>query len=247
MQKKILAANWKMNLLQPEVQQWLQSYQALQWASSSCEVRVYPSSVYLSTMTDLLPHVGAQNVHTQPKGAFTGELSIAQLKSCGVKSVLIGHSERRTLFHEDSSLIQEKVAACSSEAFEFIFCCGESLESRQAATHVSDVIAQLDAELTVLTSELLPLISIAYEPIWAIGSGLSANTEQINEMHDAIREWLLARFGQAAASVCILYGGSCTPENAAEIFACPNVNGGLIGGASLDADRFYELFQLLCA
>ena len=247
MRKRILAANWKMNLTQTQVDSWLAAFQSKNWSSVSAEVRVYPSAVYLKDFQDFRIHQGAQNVYYKERGAYTGELSIEQLQSVGCASVLLGHSERREFFQESNELIAQKVEACVQAAFPFILCCGEPLDVRQAQNHKAFVLDQIRKNLEHLTPSQLDLLVIAYEPIWAIGSGLSASVQEISEMHLAIRTFLNDQFAEAGQNVPILYGGSVNAANAGAIFACANVDGALVGGASLDPDTFYQLWLALCA
>lgn len=245
MRKKILAANWKMNLTQPEVTEWLQAYNIIDWNMHHAELRVYPSAIYLQNFKDLTLHVGAQNVNAAASGAFTGEHSIQQLLSVGAQSVLIGHSERRQLFGENDTVIHQKVRACATNALPFVLCCGEPLLLREQQRHVTYVLEQIGSSLSGLGADQLDLLVVAYEPIWAIGTGLSANIAQITEMHQAIRTYLCSLFGQAAQSVPVLYGGSVDPSNAAAIFGCPDVDGALVGGAALQVHSFYQLWLAL--
>lgn len=242
MRNKILAANWKMNLTAPEAHDWLVEFNERDSDTSEVEFRLYASSVFLSdlVMSSFL-HIGAQNVHPSDFGAFTGEVSIPQLISIGVQSVLIGHSERRMYFHESDAFLKEKVDACCQHKLPFIFCCGESLEIREKDEHLSFVRTQLTTAILHMNTRDLSLLAIAYEPIWAIGTGETANIDQINEVHAFIREVLLESFGDDGANISILYGGSVNSSNAQSIFACPDVDGGLIGGASLNASNFLEL------
>jgi triosephosphate isomerase len=242
MRNKILAANWKMNLTAPEAHDWLAEFNEIDSEKSSVEFRLYAPSVFLSDLVKSRSlHIGAQNVHPSDFGAFTGEVSIPQLVSVGVQSVLIGHSERRTDFHETDAFLKEKVDACCNHTLPFIFCCGESLEIREKGEHLSFVRAQITAAILHLNHTDLSLLTIAYEPIWAIGTGQTATNDQINEVHAFIRKVLRESFGDDGANVSILYGGSVNPSNAQSIFACPDVDGGLIGGASLNASHFLEL------
>jgi triosephosphate isomerase len=242
MRNKILAANWKMNLTASEAHDWLVEFNETDSDKSKVEFRLYAPNVFLSDLakTQFL-HIGAQNVHPSDFGAFTGEVSIPQLVSVGVKSVLIGHSERRLYFHESDAFLKEKVDACVKHKLPFIFCCGESLEIREKDEHLSFINAQLSAAILHLKNSDVSLMTIAYEPIWAIGTGQTANTDQINEVHAFIREVLRETFGDHGTNVSILYGGSVNSSNAQSIFACPDVDGGLIGGASLNASNFLEL------
>jgi triosephosphate isomerase len=245
MRNKILAANWKMNLTQPEVQNWLHTYQTLDWSAPNASLRVYPSAIYLKDIQAAGLHAGAQNVYFEANGAFTGELSLAQLQSIGTQSVLIGHSERRQLFSEDDALLAHKVNACATADFQFVLCCGEAIETRTAGAHIEFVLTQLSENLRHLSVTDLHLLVVAYEPIWAIGSGLSADLDQITEMHLAIRNQLVGLYGVAGEQVPILYGGSVNAANAKAIFSCPNVDGALVGGASLDPLIFNQLWQAL--
>jgi triosephosphate isomerase len=163
------------------------------------------------------------------------------LKSVGVKSLLIGHSERRMIFHETDEFLKEKVVACCRHSFPFILCCGEDLETREKGTHLSFIRNQLSIALEQAVIDHVGLVTIAYEPIWAIGTGQTATVEQITEVHAYIRSILFDFFGELGEAVPILYGGSVNASNAKSIFACPNVDGGLIGGASLNASVFLEL------
>jgi triosephosphate isomerase len=247
MRKKILAANWKMNLTQQQVTSWLWEFNDLNWKSPHTELRIYPSSIYLKDIQAAGLHGGAQNVYFEANGAYTGELSIEQLQSIGAQSVLIGHSERRQLFNEDDTLLAQKVSACATASFPFVLCCGEAIDTRTAGEHIEFVLAQLSENLRLLTVTDLHLLVVAYEPIWAIGSGLSADLDQITEMHQAIRNHLVELFGAVGEQVPILYGGSVNAANAQAIFSCPNVDGALVGGASLDPLIFNQLWQALQA
>ena len=245
MRKKILAANWKMNLTQTEVDTWLDTFLTLDWHSLKAEVRIYPSAIYLKQIVDKDMHVGAQNVYSESRGAYTGEISIEQLQNIDVQSTLIGHSERRQIFAEDNAVITQKVKACAQDAFPFILCCGEALQTRENGAHLPYVLAQLSENLGQLSATQLQLLVVAYEPIWAIGTGLSADIAQVTEMHLAIRNHLVHLFGEAAQLVPILYGGSVNAENAAAIFSCPDVDGALVGGAALNPHTFHQLWQAL--
>jgi triosephosphate isomerase len=245
MRNKILAANWKMNLTLPEVELWVKAFKGYNWQSDTKEVRVYPSALFIPMLQQNVSHVGAQNFYHETSGAFTGELSLEQLSSVGSSSVLIGHSERRELFHEDNACISQKVKAAADRDLSFILCCGENLMQREGGTHLDFIEQQLKSALLSLDTAKLSLLCIAYEPIWAIGTGLHANAEQITEMHAFIRSLLQELFGSAAAAVPILYGGSVNSENAASIFACPEVSGALVGGASLDPQVFHQLWEQL--
>lgn len=248
MRTKILAANWKMNMLREEANQLINYFnQELELSNPEIQVVVFCPSLYISEIsrqTDF--KLGAQNFYYEKSGAFTGELSIEQIKSCGASQVLIGHSERRQIFGETDDLLKRKVDAAVETNTAFIFCCGEALETRDAERHIEFVVNQLHASLFHLDENQILLCAIAYEPIWAIGTGRTASTEQAEEMHAAIRESLSYVYSLAIAKqVPILYGGSCNSKNAAELFACPNVDGGLIGGASLHSQTFNQIAKAL--
>jgi triosephosphate isomerase len=244
MRKKILAANWKMNLLREEA---IELYKQISQFSHNQNVQIYAPSLYLSELSKYgNVHVGAQNFYFEKSGAFTGEISLSQLKSCGVSHALIGHSERRQLFQETDELLKKKVDAAISNDFDIIFCCGETLEVRDKNQHFEFVLNQLRTSLLHVPASYWNQIAIAYEPIWAIGTGLTASTKQAEEMHAFIRHSVGNEIGlQVSDSLSILYGGSCNEKNANEIFACDNVDGGLIGGASLKSHSFKEIFNAL--
>jgi len=236
-----------MNLTQQQVTNWFGEFNDLNWKSPHTELRIYPSSIYLKELVSSGVHTGAQNVYFEANGAYTGELSIEQLQSIGAQSVLIGHSERRQLFNEDDALLAQKVYACATASFPFVLCCGEAIDTRTAGAHIEFVLAQLSENLQRFSPTDLHLLVVAYEPIWAIGSGLSADLDQIIEMHQAIRNHLVGLYGAAGEQVPILYGGSVNAANAQAIFSCPNVDGALVGGASLDPLIFNQLWQALQA
>jgi triosephosphate isomerase len=248
MRKKILAANWKMNLLHDEAIQLISEFNhEVELTNSAIEVVVFSPSLYIHELSQQTNFkIGVQNFYFEKSGAFTGELSISQVKSCGANSLLIGHSERRQIFGESDELLKSKVNAAVESNMHFIFCCGEALETRDAEKHIEFVVNQLHASLFHLDEKQILSCAIAYEPIWAIGTGRTASTEQAEEMHAAIRESLSYVYGATVANeVSILYGGSCNSKNAAELFACPNVDGGLIGGASLQSETFNQIAQAL--
>ncbi len=208
-----------------------------------------PTYLHLATAVESVRgtrgvYVAAQNCHHEPNGAYTGEIGAPMLEAAGVEYVIIGHSERREYNHEFDSLLAKKVNAALSQGLKVIFCCGESLEIRDADTQNQFVGEQIQAGLFHLDAESMQHIAIAYEPIWAIGTGRTASAAQAQEMHAHIRSVLAGRYGQEIADdTSILYGGSCKPSNAAELFACPDVDGGLIGGASLKAADFLGIIR----
>ncbi|MEN9987516.1 MAG: hypothetical protein RLZZ585_555 [Bacteroidota bacterium] len=231
-----------MNLTASEAHDWLIEFNELNSDKNKAEFRLYAPNIFLSDLVKShTMHIGAQNVHSSDFGAFTGEVSIPQLISIGVESVLIGHSERRMYFHETDAILKEKVDACCKNELPFVFCCGESLEIREKGEHLNFIKTQLSAAILQIKTSDLSLLTIAYEPIWAIGTGQTATIYQINEVHAFIRQVMQESFGENGAEISILYGGSVNTSNAKSIFACPDVDGGLIGGASLNASNFLEL------
>lgn len=186
--------------------------------------------------------VGAQNSHTKASGAYTGETSVDQLKSVGVEYVILGHSERREYFAETNEQLKEKVDIALSRSITPLFCCGETLAQREANIHIGFVTQQLTESLFHLDADTIKKIVVAYEPIWAIGTGVTASSAQAQEMHLVIRNHFASKYGKEVANeISILYGGSAKPSNAKELFANPDVDGGLIGGASLVARDFIDI------
>lgn len=245
MRKKIVAGNWKMNLSLSEARELFENLKSTQNQPEDVLLYLYPSSIYLNEFvqagTDQF-HIGAQNFYPKENGAYTGEVSIAQLKGIGVQSVLIGHSERRAYFGEHDDFLKAKVDSALEFGMHIMFCCGEPLKIREEGTQNTFVKAQIEAALFHLSDEQIKEVTIAYEPVWAIGTGLTATTEQAEAMHAEIRTWLTEKYGiEIANEISILYGGSCNASNAKELFACPNVDGGLIGGAALKAESFLEI------
>lgn len=242
--KKIVAGNWKMNLLSNDAFHLLDQIIEKSNEIKGVELMVFPPSVYLSEINNRKSHlkVGAQNFHPKKNGAFTGENSITQVIDCGAEYCLIGHSERRMYFGEKDEFLREKVDSACEHSLSVIFCCGEPLEIREAGNEMNYVKQQLINSLFHLAEEKITNCAIAYEPIWAIGTGKTATVEQVEEMHSSIRAWVKDKYNDAIADgISILYGGSCNESNAQELFACPNVDGGLIGGASLKADSFITI------
>jgi len=251
MRKKIVAGNWKMNLSLQEGKQLISDVVArLPLLTPQQQVVFCVPFTHLSGLAPLLEDgadqsvsLGAQNCHPKSSGAFTGEVSIPMLQEAGARYVIIGHSERRQYFGESNEFLKEKVDALLTANLQVLFCCGEPLEIREENTQNEYVAAQLKESLFHLTAEQLNgHITIAYEPIWAIGTGKTASTEQAQEMHGFIRSLLATQYGDdTAQSISILYGGSCNPANAVELFSCPDVDGGLIGGAALKAETFIPI------
>lgn len=246
MRKKIVAGNWKMNLLPAEALNLYREIVDKKSDDSDVEIMVFPPSLFVSDLIKFKADVsvGVQNFFPEEKGAYTGEISVAQVASMGVHYTLVGHSERRMYFGEDDRLLKRKVDAALKFNLTPVFCCGEPLEIREKNEQGSFVHEQLENSLFHLSSEDLKKCIIAYEPVWAIGTGKTASFEQAEEMHSSIRSWIAKKYdSETAESISILYGGSCNATNAKELFACKNVDGGLIGGASLDADSFITIAQ----
>ncbi|GAB3933212.1 triose-phosphate isomerase [Larkinella terrae] len=246
MRKKIVAGNWKMNKTLDEAVALVSEVVNMikDEVTGDVQVVLCTPSLYLTTLKPYLEGqtrvaLGAQNCHEKASGAYTGEISAPMLKSIGINYVILGHSERRQYFGETNAQLAEKVNSALANGLTPIFCCGESLEQRQSGIHFDFVRTQLTESLFHLSPEQFANIVIAYEPIWAIGTGLTASSEQAQEMHAALRAHLAEKYGQEVAdNTSILYGGSANEKNAAELFAQPDVDGGLIGGASLKSREF---------
>lgn len=217
--------------------------------TSNAQVILFPPFIHLSSIQSLIgstqnTYLGAQNCHQNESGAYTGEISAPMLKSIGASHVVIGHSERREFFNEFDALLAEKVNQVLANDMTPIFCCGEKLESREAGTEEAVVEEQVQHALFHLSEDQITKVVIAYEPVWAIGTGKTASAEQAQEMHAFIRSILAERYSQEAADeISILYGGSVKPDNANEIFSQPDVDGGLIGGASLKSRDFIDIIK----
>jgi triosephosphate isomerase len=252
MRKKIVAGNWKMNKSFFEAEELIADIaDALENIElTNTEIVVCPPYVYLEMATDIAEEsnikVGAQNVNENDSGAFTGEISAFMLQSMEVGYCIIGHSERRKYFSEDNALLKRKVDALLKHEIRPIFCCGELLAEREAGHHFDVVRTQLEESLFNLSSKQFQQVCIAYEPVWAIGTGVNASPEQAQEMHAFIRQLIARKYDyQVANETSILYGGSCNAKNAAELFARKDVDGGLIGGASLKSEEFIQIIKSL--
>lgn len=236
-----------MNLLPEEADQLFQQLGSKTNWPEEVQVIIFPPAVYLQkfqTANYESIHLGIQNFFPKDSGAYTGEISLSQAESVGANIFLIGHSERRAYFGEHESFLKEKVDACVERQIPFVFCCGEPLSIRENGGELAFVKKQLVDSLFHLEAEQMAYATIAYEPVWAIGTGKTASSAQAEEMHQSIRNWIQEKYGDKIAnSTSILYGGSCTPDNAKELFACPNVDGGLIGGASLKAASFIQITE----
>jgi len=252
MRKKVVAGNWKMNKalkegisLCEEIRESLKEIELKQ----GLEVILFPPYLHLSELSNRLEttkvRLGAQNVHHEASGAYTGEISSVMLASVGVEYCLVGHSERRTYQKESNAELIGKVKSLLENKIKPIFCVGESLQDREGGREKEVIADQLSILYTLSQNELSDMI-IAYEPVWAIGTGKTATAQQAQEMHAHIRSLLAEQYQSSLASrIPILYGGSCNPENASELFAKADVDGGLIGGASLKASSFVDIIQAI--
>ena len=241
--KKLVAGNWKMNLDIAEAIKLAGDIKAAR-GNFGCDVLLIPSYLFIAEVKHIVYatgiHLGAQNCSLFENGAFTGEVSAKQLKGAGVEYIIIGHSERREHFNENHGILKQKLEVALKYGLKPIFCCGEPLQVRQEDNQKEYVLKQLQESLFDLSAKEIDHITIAYEPIWAIGTGLNATPAQAQEMHAFIRKELSAKH-PIALQTRILYGGSCKPDNAKDLFACPDVDGGLVGGASLTAKDFIAI------
>lgn len=252
MRKQIAAANWKMNLTLQQAETLIDELIAIPHDLKEDQLAIFGVPFpYLTTINNKLAgkknvFVAAQNCYNKKNGAYTGETSVEMLNSIGIEYVILGHSERREYFNESNTMLAEKVDICLANGLKPIFCCGEPLSIREAETQNSFVETQLKESLFHLTAEQLTGFIIAYEPIWAIGTGKTATSEQAQEIHAYIRSVMASKYGnEVADSISILYGGSVKAANAKEIFGKPDVDGGLVGGASLVATEFAAIINSL--
>lgn len=242
MRKKIVAGNWKCNTTLQEGVALAKEVNSIV-KTSDVQVILGTPFIHLTEVVKLVDNkaiaVAAQNCAAEPKGAFTGEVSAAMVKSTGAQYVILGHSERRGYYGETSEILNKKLALALENGLTPIYCCGEALEVREAGKQNEFVINQLEETIFKLSADDFKKLVIAYEPIWAIGTGKTATSDQAEDMLKTIREAIAAKYGKAIADeTSILYGGSCNAKNAKELFAKPNIDGGLIGGASLKAEDF---------
>lgn len=249
---KIVAGNWKMHKSMEEGLALITEIRGI--AKDECNGRtdivVCPPFIHLNTAVRLTDgsnvKVGAQNCHQNAEGAYTGEISAGMIKSTGAGYVILGHSERRQYFGENAELLKSKVEAALGQQLHILFCCGETLEERNNNQHFDIIKSQLEGSLGALTEAEMANITIAYEPVWAIGTGVTASPEQANEIHVFIRNWIKNHWNEQVAENCsILYGGSVKPDNAANLFSFPDIDGGLIGGAALKARDFIEIVKAM--
>lgn len=248
-----MAGNWKMNKnLHEAVTLTEEIVSKLNLARiGDTEVILAPPSIHLYRLGELVANklqinLAGQNCHHEQSGAYTGEISAEMLRSAGAEFVILGHSERRAYFGEDDALISKKISRALDNNLRPVYCCGEQLEQRKAGKHIDVVKAQLSGSVFQFEEEAVSKMVIAYEPVWAIGTGETASPEQAQEIHAAIRSMLAEKYNPALAdSISILYGGSCKPGNAASLFAQEDIDGGLIGGASLKSQDFLDIIAAL--
>lgn len=250
MRKKIVAGNWKMNKnleegikLASEINELIKTH-----TFEGVKIIIGAPFIHLSDVNKIIDKnkisISAQNCAKETSGAYTGEISAEMIHSCGCEYVILGHSERRSYYGETSAILVEKIARALENNLNVIFCIGEILEERENAKHFEVIKKQLEDGLFHLDNNAIAKITIAYEPVWAIGTGKTASSEQAQEMHAFIRKTLSEKYGNEIANeISILYGGSCKPSNAKELFANKDVDGGLIGGASLKAEEFIALVK----
>jgi len=249
MKNKIVAGNWKMNNTLEEGITLASEIVNIVADELNDDVKMIlcPPFIHLSSVSKIIGKaekvfLGAQNCNDHEKGAYTGEISVHMLKSVGVRYVILGHSERREYYGESNEFLAKKVDTVLSAGLNPIFCCGESLDIREKGNHFDFVTNQLTESLFHLSADQFKKLVIAYEPIWAIGTGVTASKEQAQEMHEKLRAHIAGKYGKEVAErISILYGGSCNPKNAPELFAQKDIDGGLIGGASLKSRDFVDI------
>lgn len=244
--RAMIAGNWKMNMLPSEVKPYIETLRARLPRTKTCDTIICAPFPLLGNLSravkDSRIAVGAQNVSEHVKGAYTGEVNIAMLQDLGTRFVIVGHSERRAYFGETDELVNEKAKALISAGMSPIICIGESLEQRERGLTLDHITYQVKSALYGIAPENMRRVVIAYEPIWAIGTGKTATSEQAQEVCEAIRTVFRRLYGaRIARGVSILYGGSMNPANAGELLSMPDIDGGLIGGASLDPDKFADI------
>ncbi len=247
MRKKILAGNWKMNLNNYEANNLAKEILVNSQKKEKIDIVLIPSYIYLSNVVSLCVNrpdifVGSQDCSAYASGAYTSEVSANMLRNIGIKYVLLGHSERRSYSFETNEKILQKIHQVINNKMNVIFCCGESIDHRNENKHFDWIEKQIKETIFYLSAEKIKNVIIAYEPIWAIGTGNTATSSQAQEMHAFIRNLIKSKYGEfIAKSISILYGGSCNPSNAHDLFSKNDIDGGLIGGASLKSDDFIQI------
>lgn len=249
MRKNIVAGNWKMNLNRAEGIKLVEEVISLVSSDNNVEVVFSPSFLYLHKVNkmcanDNLLQTASQNISHNDSGAFTGEVSAQMVNSLNVKYAILGHSERREYFNETNIELKQKVDLSLKNNLEIIFCCGESLNQRESGVHFDWIKQQLTESVFHLTENEFEKVVIAYEPIWAIGTGVTASSDQAEEIHQFVRNVIAEKYNEnIAENTSILYGGSCNPTNSKELFSKKNIDGGLIGGSSLNAENFTRIIE----
>ncbi len=249
MRKNIVAGNWKMNLNREEGIKLVEEVISLVSSDNNVEVVFSPPFLYLHKVNkmcanDNLLQTASQNISHNESGAFTGEVSAQMVNSLNVKYTILGHSERREYFNETNIELKQKVDLSLKNNLKIIFCCGESLNQRESGVHFDWIKQQLTESVFHLTEKEFEKVVIAYEPIWAIGTGITASSDQAEEIHQFVRNVITEKYNEnIAENTSILYGGSCNPTNAKELFSKKNIDGGLIGGASLNAENFTRIIK----
>ena len=245
--RNVVAGNWKSNKLRDEASEWMDGMASWLEVNSGVDVMVAVPAPYLAWCTERKPnglYVLAQNVSAEGFGAHTGEYTAEMLKSCNIDGAIVGHSERRARFGDEDVVVAAKVDALIASDLLAVFCCGETLQEREGGRAEDVVLQQLQASVLRLPVDQVKHVIVAYEPVWAIGTGVTASAKQAQDMHQCIRGWLSEAFGEeAAAEIPLLYGGSCKPGNASELFSQDDINGGLIGGASLTSEDFQGVIE----
>ncbi len=249
--RKLVAGNWKMHTTVRDGLLLVEQIKAGLPSPLDCDVIVAPPFTHLMAVLEEAGNSGiqtaAQNCHTEPSGAYTGEVSILMLKELGMRHVITGHSERRQYFNETNMVVRTKVNAILDAGLIPIFCCGESLSLRESEVHFDHVQSQLEESLYHLPESAFRQVIIAYEPIWAIGTGVTASPQQAQEMHAFLRQSIVRHYGHDTGDyIRILYGGSVKADNARMLFSQRDVDGGLVGGASLDASNFLTIIAAAC-
>ncbi len=252
MRKNIVAGNWKMNKNLTDSQALITEIRGIirDENTNKAEIIICPTSLVLASASKLLDgstvKLGAQNCHFEDNGAFTGEVSASMLKSVGVTHVIIGHSERRQYFNETNQMLAKKASAAIKQGLTVLFCVGETKEERESNVYFDVIKTQISEGLFHLTVKEMESIVVAYEPVWAIGTGLTASSDQAEEIHAYIRSLIQEKFGdETAENTSILYGRSVKPDNAVELFSRENIDGGLIGGAALKARDFFDIIKAI--
>ena len=244
--KKIYAANWKMNKVVSEVESFVQEFANYDFGGDGYEIVVFAPSTALGKLSELSSHFpgtyGAQNMYYEDSGAFTGEVSPLMVKDLGCTWILVGHSERRGIFNEDDEMVHKKILAALKHGLRPMICVGETIEERKAGKLFEKVQSQIASAFDGITPAQLSKVSVAYEPIWAIGTGETASGEQAEEMCSYIRKEIVKLYDEGSAEdIPVLYGGSVKPANVGDLMGFPNIDGGLIGGASLKPGSFREI------